>query len=281
MTTEKLIIQAMMWRQCVIEDNFKKLVTNCISANSQNTSEEEVTITETVVSAEVISRGPNETDGSIYYALINTADSEVTRLATNWSQKDLLYFRKIVDAIVGSDNSSISSTKMLNIGRDDELKLVITAAERVTNKWIREKWLDEIDDGRVALGVRTLLEMNVYLRDHFGLQDCFRCKILCVRGQNCVTCDTKLHNHCCDANFIPNNRCPNCSKQFATGDGEGSQINDRQSNQSNEMVIDSDDNDVNEVDNDDNEDEEQEQEKSKKIRSTRNSVTKTKRTRRR
>ena len=163
-----------------------------------------------------ISRGPTETDGTVYYALINTADNEITRLSNHWSQKELLYFRRLVSAIIESRNGTISSTKALNTGREDDLKFTMTSAESLINKWVEQKWLEEINDGSLAIGVRTLLEMNVYIREYFEVQDCFRCKTLCIRGSNCVSCDIKLHFHCVDSQFIPQNKCPNCGKQFTT-----------------------------------------------------------------
>ena len=163
-----------------------------------------------------ISRGPNETDGTVYYALINTADNEITRMANMWSQKEILYFRKLLSAIVESDNSFISSTKALNIGREEDLKFSITSSENLINKWVEQKWFEEINEGSIAVGVRTLLEMNVFIREQFGeVRDCFRCKTICIRGSNCMSCEIKLHFHCIDSQFIPNNKCPNCSKQWS------------------------------------------------------------------
>jgi len=223
MSSENYLIQTLMWRQCVTEDNFKRLVAKCLKEEDTETEMSAEKVSQMVSRVNrlmrpfgvELSRGPNETDGTVFYALINTSDNEMTRMANIWTQKELQYFRKLMAAIIESNSSSISSTKMLNIGRDDELKFSISAAETVTNKWLEQKWLEEISDGKVAIGVRTLLEMSVYIRERFEVQDCFRCKILCVRGFNCMSCDTKLHYHCFDAQFVPNNLCPNCSKQFA------------------------------------------------------------------
>jgi len=234
MSCEQYLIQSFMWKPCVSEDIFRQMAIKCLKVDSNRSQE----VTESQLSNEMItqlvskvnrsirhlnlqiSRGPNETDGTIYYAFINTADNEITRMANQWSQKEILYFRKLLTHIIESRNAFISSTKALNIGREDELKFSITGAEGLINKWVEQKWLEEINEGNVAIGVRTLLEMNVYIREHFEVQDCYRCKALCIRGSNCMSCEIKLHFHCVDSQFIPNNKCPNCSKQWAPSNGQ-------------------------------------------------------------
>jgi len=181
-----------------------------------------------------ISRGPNESDGKVFYALINNSDNEITRLSHQWTTKEIVFFRKLLAAIINSPNHFITSTKALNIGREDNLSM--TAAENLINRWSQQKWIEEITDGSISIGVRSLLEMNVYIRDHFEVEDCFRCKVLCIRGSNCLNCNIKLHFHCADSDFIPNNKCPNCSKEwtrnevFATNSNRNSIRTDGSSN---------------------------------------------------
>ncbi|CAG2110206.1 unnamed protein product [Medioppia subpectinata] len=222
--TTKYLIQSLMWRQCVSEDNLKRLVTKCKRGEEAATEASNELVAEVVTRVNrqmrayniSVSRGPNESDGTIYYALINTADNDITRMANSWSQKELLYFRKLMAAIIENKNSCIASTKMLNIGREDDIKFSLPVSETLTNKWVEQKWFEDVSDGKIAIGIRTLLEMSVYIRERFEVQDCFRCKILCIRGLNCMSCDTKLHYHCSDVQFIPDNKCPNCAKQFAS-----------------------------------------------------------------
>ena len=204
-----------------------------------------------------VSRGPNETDGTIYYALINTADNEMTRSGSRFSQKELIYFRKLMAAIVESENSIISSTKALNIAREEEIKFTITAAEHLLSKWFEQNWFEEPSNGKIAIGIRTILEMNVYLREHFAVHDCYRCKALCIRGSNCLSCDIKLHFHCVDSQFIPNNKCPNCSKQWS----DGSNRNGRSSNApTNSTQSDEDEAEATEVEEEEAEEEEEDEE---------------------
>jgi len=223
MTAENYLIQSLMWRQCLTEDKFKQMVGKCqrdlpegseVSAEMMGQMVAKVNRQLRPYNIE-ISRGPNESDGTIHYALINTADNDITRMASIWTQKELIYYKKVVTAIVESDTTSITWTKLLNIGRNDEMKLTVSAAENLMNKWMDQKWFEELSDGNIAIGVRSLLEMNVYIRDHFDVKDCLRCKILCVRGLDCMSCSSKLHYHCSDSQYIQDNKCPNCHKQFA------------------------------------------------------------------
>lgn len=229
MKYNQYLIQSLMFRQYVNDLQIKQLINKCLNADSSRTerlNESQISnemITEVIRECNQtlrtykmqISRGRNETDGTLYYALINNSDNEISRQSNEWTNKEILYLRKLISAIIESEHSFISSTKALNIGREEGINISMTSAEKLIERWIQYKWFEDINDGNIAIGIRTLLELNVYIRENFEVEDCFRCKLLCIRGSNCINCETKLHFHCVDSQFIRNNKCPNCGKHWA------------------------------------------------------------------
>ncbi|XP_076584264.1 non-structural maintenance of chromosomes element 1 homolog isoform X2 [Chaetodon auriga] len=92
-----------------------------------------------------IRKGMSEDTGHQYYALVNMAETEVTRMSLDYADNELELFRKTMDLIVSSDNGKASSTDILNIS--DTLttkKLKKSETEHLLNRLVHDKWLSEM-----------------------------------------------------------------------------------------------------------------------------------------
>ncbi|XP_069503283.1 non-structural maintenance of chromosomes element 1 homolog isoform X2 [Ambystoma mexicanum] len=91
-----------------------------------------------------IRKGMSEDDGRRHYALVNLAETEVTKMASDYAENELELFRKTMDLIIMSDNGLVSSTNVLNL--TDELqvkKMKKKEAEQVLQSFVQDKWLFE------------------------------------------------------------------------------------------------------------------------------------------
>ncbi|XP_006011587.1 non-structural maintenance of chromosomes element 1 homolog isoform X2 [Latimeria chalumnae] len=91
-----------------------------------------------------IRKGKSEEDGRPHYALINLAETEITRMASDYAENELELFRKAMDLIVVSENGFASSTDILNLA--DQLqtkKMKKKEVEQVLQGFVQENWLCE------------------------------------------------------------------------------------------------------------------------------------------
>ncbi|XP_076584266.1 non-structural maintenance of chromosomes element 1 homolog isoform X4 [Chaetodon auriga] len=111
-----------------------------------------------------IRKGMSEDTGHQYYALVNMAETEVTRMSLDYADNELELFRKTMDLIVSSDNGKASSTDILNIS--DTLttkKLKKSETEHLLNRLVHDKWLSE-NRGEYTFSTRCIIEMEPYIR---------------------------------------------------------------------------------------------------------------------
>ncbi|XP_077775282.1 non-structural maintenance of chromosomes element 1 homolog isoform X2 [Podarcis muralis] len=91
-----------------------------------------------------IRKGVSEENGRTYYALVNLAETEITLMASDYSENELELFKKTMDLIVLSSNGFASSTEILNLA--DQLKpkkMKKVEAELVLQRLVQDKWLSE------------------------------------------------------------------------------------------------------------------------------------------
>ncbi|XP_060085662.1 non-structural maintenance of chromosomes element 1 homolog [Ylistrum balloti] len=165
-----------------------------------------------------IKKGVSEDEGVSYYCLVCTNESAITKLASDYTQSELEFFKKLVDQIVDNEGE-IGSTAAVNIV--DKLdknmkKMTRQDAQSLLQRLESAKWIIiHKGTGIVSLSTRCLLELEQYILDVYGAEDenlkCNMCNKLCVKGQSCDNCQTKLHLHCASRFFQnkDNPRCPN------------------------------------------------------------------------
>ncbi|XP_077173232.1 non-structural maintenance of chromosomes element 1 homolog isoform X2 [Paroedura picta] len=164
-----------------------------------------------------IRKGLAEDTGTTWYALVNLAESEVTHMASNYSEAELELFKKTMDRIILSENGFVSSTEILNLA--DQLKpkkMRKREAEQVLQRLGQDKWLSE-KEGEFTLHPRCILELEQYILSHYPESSCkcHICHALVVQSQVCTECGITMHMPClaryCQGQAEP--RCPRC-KQF-------------------------------------------------------------------
>uniref|UniRef100_A0AAX7TS20 Non-structural maintenance of chromosomes element 1 homolog n=1 Tax=Astatotilapia calliptera TaxID=8154 RepID=A0AAX7TS20_ASTCA len=103
-----------------------------------------------------IRKGMSENNGLQYYALVNMAETDITRMSSDYADNELELFRKTLDLIVCSENGKASSTDILN--STDSMttrKMKKSETEHLLSRLVHDKWLSEGTDG---LGIEAPLE---------------------------------------------------------------------------------------------------------------------------
>lgn len=107
----------------------------------------------------MISRKIYEKESKIYFALINTADSNLAKMNSSWDANDLKYFKILVKAIQESEeDKTIPLTRAVNYRPQ---AVTISNAEQLINNWVSNMWLEEFNGTSIGLGVRYLIDMNL------------------------------------------------------------------------------------------------------------------------
>lgn len=162
-----------------------------------------------------IKKGVSEEDGKSFYCLVCTSDTSITKLASDYSQAEMELFKILIESIVDSDYGEIGSTAAIN--SVDKLsktskKMSKQDAQNLLERLEAQKWI-KIYKGKVTLATRALIELEQYILEVYSdiTETCNVCKRLCVKGQSCDSCNTKLHLHCAVRFFQnkENPRCPN------------------------------------------------------------------------
>ncbi|XP_075687521.1 non-structural maintenance of chromosomes element 1 homolog [Rhinoderma darwinii] len=166
-----------------------------------------------------IRKGTDENDGRRYYSLVNLAENEVTKMATDYAENELELFRKTMDLIIDSDNGFASSTNILNL--TDQLqtkKIKKKEVEQLLQNFVQEKWLIE-KDGEYSLHTRCIMEMEHYIQVTYQdiVKTCNICHNIAIQGQICDNCGIKIHLTCVGKYFKGHEepRCPQCTEAWS------------------------------------------------------------------
>ncbi|XP_072318589.1 non-structural maintenance of chromosomes element 1 homolog [Eucyclogobius newberryi] len=165
-----------------------------------------------------IRKGMSEDNGHQFYALVNMAETDVTRMSSDYADNELELFRKTMDLIVSSENGKVSSTDVLNIADTLTIKkLKKSEAEQVLNRLVQDKWLNE-KRGEFSLSVKCIIEMEPYIRrmHEEQVKVCHICHNIAFQCQICDNpiCGIKIHNPCVARYFKGRiePRCPACDE---------------------------------------------------------------------
>lgn len=159
-----------------------------------------------------IRHGISEDDGAVHYGLVNKAEDEHSKMATDFSPNEIVFFKKVMDLIVTSPDGTVSSMDVINIGPDMDKKINITRAEELVGRLIKDHWMSE-SSGSYSLGPRAMLELHPYLKRVYedDIVDCMMCHTIAIQGQCCTQCDGKIHKRCAARYFQgrAQRTCPN------------------------------------------------------------------------
>lgn len=158
-----------------------------------------------------IKKGINEVTTAQYYGLVNTAESDITRLSSTYIVNELELYKKIIESIVDSDNGLLSSTDALNLTSQLEKKMLKKDAEDLISKFERDNWLEINVNGEIALSTRAILELDQYIQAQYPnlAVKCNMCHRLCLQGETCKRCDVKLHFSCA-GRYLDRQEHPHC-----------------------------------------------------------------------
>jgi hypothetical protein len=156
------------------------------------------------------------------YALVNTTSDPLTQLATTYSPDEIVYLKKLLDAMFDGQNNKgkreamcLSGIDAIHVGRAQSSNRLDTTengsgatqssnagmlgardAEAMLNKLLEEGWLEKSRHGFYSLSPRALMELKGWLVDTYNDEDdagerrekikfCHACKeiITVVSGQ--------------------------------------------------------------------------------------------------
>lgn len=163
-----------------------------------------------------IRKGVSEDSGDQCYALVNMAETEITRLSTDYADNELELFRKAIDLIVASESGRASSTDILNSADSmTSKKLKKSETEHLLSRLVHDKWLTE-KQGEYSLSTRCIIEMESYIRTMYPdqVKMCHICHNIALQCQMCdnPACEIKIHAPCVSRYFHrqAEPRCPAC-----------------------------------------------------------------------
>ncbi|KAF9100079.1 hypothetical protein BGX27_000488 [Mortierella sp. AM989] len=164
----------------------------------------------------------DEMTGATVMALTNTNGQKIAQVATGYTPTELEYFKHLLDSIVMADDEMycISSTAALHeAGRlknkeNKPLSLTKREAETLLDRFVADKWFVRSRAGAYSLSMRTLLELQTYLKETYGdqIQECTLCMEIITKGQRCsvAACSSRMHHHCA-SKYFENRNNPKCT----------------------------------------------------------------------
>lgn len=219
----RMFLQAIMCRGILNAREVRQLYKDCSNPTESDVEPAKIqqfvsTINSTLrrYSMEV-RKGISEVDGSHHYALVNVVESDITKLASDYTVNELELFKKMIGVMVESDLGVISSIEALNLTETLEKKMTKSAAEGFIKQLVADKWLHQ-DQGEITLAVRALIELDQYLRQTYQgiLLSCNICGQIALKSQKCFNCEMKMHVHCASRYFLDREPrvCPRCKQAW-------------------------------------------------------------------
>ncbi|XP_068606822.1 non-structural maintenance of chromosomes element 1 homolog isoform X2 [Brachionichthys hirsutus] len=220
--SHRRFLQAMMANGVTDEQGAMALYRHCCTTHSSQHSPARLNDFIDTINSKLqplflqIRKGTSEDNGRQYYALVNMAETDVTRMSSDYADVELELFRRVLDLIVGSESGSVSSNDILNSADSLTMKkLKKSETEKLLSRLVHDKWLDE-KRGEYTLSTRCIIEMEPYIRTMYEdqVKDCHICHNVAFQCQICEnpTCGIKIHNPCVARIFNgrAEPRCPAC-----------------------------------------------------------------------
>ncbi|KAI1884723.1 hypothetical protein AGOR_G00229450 [Albula goreensis] len=221
--SHRRFLQIMMTSGIIELSKAKSLIRHCCDDQSAHAQLDEFI---DVINAQLqpmfmqIRKGMSEDDGRQYYALVNMAETDVTRMSSDYADNELELFRKTMDLIVDSENGSASSTDILNCADSLQTKkMKKKEVEHVLNRLVQDKWLNE-KQGDYTMSTRCIIEMEQYIRNVYQdlVKPCYMCHSLAFQCQMCENpeCGIKVHLPCVARYFKSHidPQCPACKEYW-------------------------------------------------------------------
>lgn len=164
----------------------------------------------------------DERSAAPYYVLVNTKADIFAELATPYTPLELAYIKAVIEAIFTAPDAqfSVSSTHALRLAAQlQPTPMTKRAASELLRSLELRGWLAHSrSTGRLFLTLRTLKELDTYLRSEFENQvlQCIVCYELVTAGARCATdgCRAAVHD-ACRVRSEDVTACPECNAPWA------------------------------------------------------------------
>ncbi|XP_059172233.1 non-structural maintenance of chromosomes element 1 homolog [Physella acuta] len=159
-----------------------------------------------------IKKGIQEDDGANFYCLVNTVETPISRLSSTYTPNELELFKKLIEQIVDTDEGKVGSLAALTLTDRLEKQMGKEEAQDFFNRLEQDKWIKKNADGKLSLSVRSILELEQYLKDVYPdfIKLCNICSKICLLGQTCSHCGIKLHLRCAQTLFAKQGEVKKC-----------------------------------------------------------------------
>lgn len=161
----------------------------------------------------------DEISSSHYYVLISIIDSKVTHGATLYNEKQLEFFKLILQAIVQQPLGIIAEEDLADFAEKALLKKR-SEHNGLFHEWTGKKWFVVITEGErhyVTLGVRAIAELDVFIKQKLVERPedltCKRCNNMSIYSALCAGCNDRYHKRCSKLAFEDSNMCRSCRRE--------------------------------------------------------------------
>lgn len=151
-----------------------------------------------------------------HFVLISTVDNNITRAAHDYTPKQYDFFKSMMNLIVENPVGVISMESLKELASQ---KSMTAKGEYKTifNDLCKKKWLTIVNGDNITLGVRSLAELDVLLKQTPTDLNCNNCKILSIYSSLCATCGARFHKRCAKLCLDEDTRlCKSCINQERT-----------------------------------------------------------------
>ncbi|KAI9206342.1 Nse1 non-SMC component of SMC5-6 complex-domain-containing protein [Polychytrium aggregatum] len=164
----------------------------------------------------------NPLTGEVFWALTNINGDDIAEMATDLTFAEVSFFKHMVEQIMVTEDETFEVSSMKCLADCTRLKHPIAKkeAQRLLDSWVEQGWL-QLNNGRYSLGLRSLMELESYLKAEFRdyVAECFFCKkIATIQVEHCSTegCNLRGHAICCERYYTrrAEKQCPECNSPW-------------------------------------------------------------------
>uniref|UniRef100_A0A0B6ZPW6 Non-structural maintenance of chromosomes element 1 homolog n=2 Tax=Arion vulgaris TaxID=1028688 RepID=A0A0B6ZPW6_9EUPU len=150
-----------------------------------------------------IKKGIQEEDGASFYCLVNTVETSISRMLSTYSPNELELFKKLIEQIVETEDGKIGSLAALSLTEKLDKRMGKEEAQNFLERLEKDKWIKKESDGKISLSVRSIVELDQYLKDMYQevIKMCYICTKICLLGEICPKCGIKIHKKCAQTLF--------------------------------------------------------------------------------
>jgi hypothetical protein len=163
-----------------------------------------------------IARGIDESTGIVHYALVNLAETHLSRMCVQYSPEQQKVLRCVLEMVVQSSNGTFIFKDLFRTLLDNETRFTRVQLQAFLSNLTDQRFLCLVG-ANYSLDVRGCIELEPYFAQHYTnkMESCNACRVLCLRGVHCNSCSIKLHQPCLTRSLQDlDGKCPSCSQTW-------------------------------------------------------------------